>query len=102
MTKCTKCGFVSSFDREKCLICGGKLIHYEETPEELENRLETLRCKNLCKSQQQDNIPKCPLCQSPNIKQISAIKRAAHGYAFGLFSNTARSQWECLNCGNKF
>lgn len=48
------------------------------------------------------NSPKCPLCKSKNIRKTSAAKRIAHGAAFGLFSNTARSQWECLNCGNKF
>lgn len=48
------------------------------------------------------NQPKCPLCQSSNIQQISTIKRATHGMAFGLLSTTARSQWECKNCGNKF
>lgn len=46
--------------------------------------------------------PKCPVCSSPNIRKISITKRAIHGTAFGLFSKTARSQWECLNCGNKF
>lgn len=46
--------------------------------------------------------PKCPLCGSPNIKQISDIKKTTHALAFGLFSKTARSQWECKNCGNKF
>lgn len=48
------------------------------------------------------NIPKCPTCQSTKIKKISGIKRAAHGYAFGLFSKTARSQFECENCGYKW
>lgn len=48
------------------------------------------------------NIPKCPTCQSANIKSISGMKRAVHGYAFGLFSKTARSQFECKDCGYKW
>ncbi len=48
------------------------------------------------------NKPKCPTCQSINIKKISATKRVVHGYAFGLFSKTARSQFECKNCGYKW
>lgn len=48
------------------------------------------------------NVPKCPLCQSTNISQISLANRAVHGAVFGLFSVTARSQWECHNCHNKW
>lgn len=48
------------------------------------------------------NIPRCPTCSSTNIQKISTADRAAHGLAFGLFSKTARSQWECKNCGNKW
>lgn len=48
------------------------------------------------------NLPTCPICHSTNLKNISAIKAAAHWYAFGLLSKTARSQWECKNCGTKF
>ena len=47
-------------------------------------------------------VPKCPICQSPNIKKLTVTKRAVHGAAFGLFSKTARSQWECNDCGNKW
>lgn len=52
--------------------------------------------------QPQPNIPKCPTCGSTNIKKISSLSRAAHGYAFGLFSKTARSQFECKNCSYKW
>lgn len=48
------------------------------------------------------NIPKCPTCQSTKIKKISATKKVAHGLTFGLFSKTARSQFECCNCGYKW
>lgn len=49
-----------------------------------------------------DNVPKCPTCQSTNITKISATSRALHGVAFGLFSKTARSQFECKDCGYKW
>lgn len=52
--------------------------------------------------QQQQYTPKCPVCQSPNINKISGLSRAAHGLTFGLFSKTARSQWVCNSCGNKW
>ena len=54
------------------------------------------------KTVQEKHIPKCPICSSPNIHKISMSKRAVHGAMFGLFSKTARSQWECKNCGNKW
>lgn len=45
---------------------------------------------------------KCPVCGSTNVRTISMVKRAGMGAMFGLFSKTARSQFECLNCKNKF
>lgn len=49
-----------------------------------------------------DNIPKCPTCQSTNIKNISTARKALHGMAFGVLSKTAQSQFECCNCGYKW
>lgn len=51
---------------------------------------------------QNTNVPKCPTCQSTNIKKISVAKRATHGFMFGIFSKTAFSQFECNNCGYKW
>lgn len=48
------------------------------------------------------NIPKCPTCQSDNVKKISDVKRAVHGIAWGFLSKTAFSQFECKNCGYKW
>lgn len=48
------------------------------------------------------NIPKCPTCQSTRIKRISNAKRSLHAFAFGIFSKTAQSQFECENCGYKW
>ena len=91
-TVCTKCGksLVNSNGKTS-----GKMIYCESGQ-------YIIKKQDVNHKPKVEYIPRCPLCQSPNIKQISAVKRAAHGYAFGLFSNTARSQWECLNCGNKF
>lgn len=52
--------------------------------------------------QQSHSVPKCPTCQSENIKKISVAKRATHGALFGIFSKTAFSQFECNNCGYKW
>lgn len=50
----------------------------------------------------QKHIPKCPTCQSTNIKKISSVSKAVHGFAFGLFSKTAKSQFECNDCHYKW
>jgi hypothetical protein len=57
---------------------------------------------NINNNSNNSNQPHCPLCNSTNIRKISSVKRGVHAVAFGLFSTTARSQWECLSCGNKF
>lgn len=48
------------------------------------------------------NKPKCPTCNSTNIKKISGTAKVAGAVAFGLFSKTARSQFKCGNCGYKW
>lgn len=52
--------------------------------------------------QSKPDTPKCPTCGSTNISKISTATRAAHGFAFGLFSSTARSQFKCNACGYKW
>lgn len=51
--------------------------------------------KNIC-------TPKCPTCQSTDIKKIAFNEKATGYILFGLFSKTARSQFECENCGYKW
>lgn len=48
------------------------------------------------------NRPKCPTCQSTKIRKISATRRAVGALGFGLLSKTAKSQFECMNCGYKW
>lgn len=48
------------------------------------------------------NVPTCPTCHSTNVKKISFTKGYLHWRAFGLLSKTARSQFECNNCGYKW
>lgn len=59
------------------------------------NRLIERECANR-------GMPKCPTCGSYDVKRISDLKRATHAYAFGLFSKTARSQFECKKCHYKW
>lgn len=50
----------------------------------------------------QSNQPKCPTCSSTNIHKISASKKLMGAIGFGLFSKTAKSQFQCYNCGYKW
>ena len=76
-----------------------EMRNYQMPKEEREKILDDIFIKPV---REDKNIPKCPTCQSSKIKKISGVKRVVHGYAFGLFSKTARSQFECKNCGYKW
>ncbi len=47
-------------------------------------------------------IPKCPTCQSPDIKKISTMEKAESVFWFGMLSRKARKQWHCNNCGSEW
>lgn len=61
-------------------------------------------CKSKLENCEQPNetVPRCPTCHSTNIRKISDLRRGAHAVAWGLLSTTARSQFECKNCGYKW
>lgn len=46
--------------------------------------------------------PHCPTCNSTNVQKISDLRKAGGALMFGLLSTTARSQFECKNCGYKW
>ena len=48
---------------------------------------------------QPSNQPKCPTCSSTKIKKISGTKKIMGAIGFGLLSKSAKSQFECLDCG---
>lgn len=71
----------------RCPVCNSYLEQFEVNP---------------TNNTEQINTPKCPTCGSNNIKKISELRRGIHAAAWGLLSNTARSQFECNNCGYKW
>lgn len=76
---CPKCGEIEYGQFCKtCLKCNCKMLPYT------------------------GNIPTCPTCGSVAVKKISLAKGYLHWRAFGLLSKTARSQFECKNCGYKW
>lgn len=47
-------------------------------------------------------VPKCPTCQSPDIKKITNFEKAESLFWFGGLSRKARKQWHCNNCGSEW
>lgn len=45
------------------------------------------------------NVPKCPTCQSTNIKKVSTASKAGSVFMWGLLSQKVKKQWHCNNCG---
>jgi len=51
----------------------------------------------------QQNIPKCPICNSTNIHKISGVNKVGSALAFGVFAvGHVNKTWKCDNCGSKF
>lgn len=46
--------------------------------------------------------PKCPACQSPNIKKISNFSKAGSVVLWGFFAQKVKKQWHCNNCGSEW
>ena len=79
--KCQNDFFVPGY-KSKCPVCKGVL--------------------SFSQMNNSSNIPKCPTCGSTDLKKISTTSKVAGAAMFGLFSKTARSQFECKNCGYKW
>lgn len=54
---------------------------------------------NQQKQTEESNTPKCPHCNSTNIKSISGLNRAGSIAMFGIFSKKINKSFECKNCG---
>ena len=46
-----------------------------------------------------NKVPKCPTCQSTNIRKMGGVERGASIWAFGLFSKKINKTFKCNNCG---
>lgn len=89
----------------KCEKCGNET--YLEAENDYERVLICEKCAECHVVEQkqirpQPNAPHCPTCNSMNIKRISSTRKIAGALGFGLLSKTARSQFECLDCGYKW
>ncbi len=44
-------------------------------------------------------VPKCPTCQSTNIRKMGGVERGASIATFGIFSKKINKTFKCGNCG---
>ena len=49
-----------------------------------------------------DSTPKCPICNSKNLKKITVTNRAVSIAIFGILSTKINKQWHCNDCGTNF
>lgn len=93
--RCPKCGKEYIVSMDHCIQCGYKIESYIKRMNDLKNTIDT-------NEYSVKHIPHCPTCDSTNIKRISAASKAVGVGLFGIFSKTARSQFECKDCGYKW
>ncbi|RHC45949.1 hypothetical protein DW839_31840 [Enterocloster bolteae] len=62
--------------------------------------LETIPTNTEQRPIQQQNIPKCPTCNSTNIEKIGGLERGASIVMWGLFSKKINKTFKCKNCGH--
>lgn len=91
---CPKCGKQYPYLIDHCTECGYSTQAYKNRMIKLQEDVE--------KQIKQRNVPKCPTCGSTNIRKISTTRKVAGAIGFGLLSKTAKSQFECKNCGYKW
>lgn len=93
-TKCTEKEALEVIEELKAMLkdksSGRSVLNNKKTTKKIDSQ-ET-----------QQNTPKCPTCGSTNIRKISSTKKVAGAIGFGLFSKSAKSQFECKNCGYKW
>lgn len=78
------------------------IIEYELKMGQFRNQVEQQKSIQNQQAQvkQESNVPKCPTCQSTNIRKIGAGERAASVLGLGIFSKKINKTWKCNNCGH--
>lgn len=93
--------------KDQTRILANKFGGFQFSEKAYENRMSTVKgnatsTQHQSSSQQSNTQITCPICNSTNIKRISAASKAVGVGLFGIFSKTARSQFECKDCGYKW
>jgi hypothetical protein len=98
--KCPNCGRTYAYGAEgwfQCMNCNYPLKKSED--------VKVIRTPHLNEHQiigeidGLKNIPKCPTCQSSNVKKIGNLERAGSVAMLGIFSKKINKSFKCQNCG---
>lgn len=90
--RCPKCGKVYPASEKICKTCEERLV----SEAVYSNRLSAAR------RTANSNIPKCPICGSPNLKKLDALDRGFSVFMLGLGSNKIGKTYQCKNCKSTF
>lgn len=98
--KCPNCSSLIAETSRACPMCGyddiGSYLLKLEREKQAKYIDYTVGHTEIHKSQ---NVPKCPTCQSTDIKKVSTASKAGSVFMWGLLSQKVKKQWHCNNCG---
>ena len=106
--KCPNCGRIYNYKNDgwyQCMNCRYPLKKSEEVNNVKHPELNPMLSNNhvIEEIKNSNNFtPKCPTCQSTNIKKISGLSKAGSVALFGIFSQKVKKQWHCNGCGSDF
>ena len=98
MKQCPNCNKIYRDFDQYCLVCRYKLQCIEGT-EKIEYVPNPTGNQFTRKEIVVKSTPKCPTCQSTNIKNIGTGERVASVAMLGLFSKKINKSFKCKNCG---
>lgn len=100
---------------DKAEQLGARFILRYETDEERKQRLNKQYGKNSpayqqavvqncisaerARKEESRNVPKCPTCQSANLRKIATTSKVANTALFGIFGTKRHKTFHCNNCG---
>ena len=106
--KCPNCGRIYNYENDgwyQCMNCRYPLKKSEEVNNVKHPELNPMLSNNhvIGEIKNSNNFtPKCPTCQSTNIKKVSGLSKAGSVALWGIFSQKVKKQWHCNGCGSDF
>lgn len=89
--RCPRCGKMYPANQTVCKTCyNQKLVSEEQYKQGKTN------------SNNNQHIPKCPICGSADLKKLDALDRGFSAFMFGLGSNKIGKTYQCKNCKSTF
>ena len=89
----------------QCKTCKSEMQFICENKYNPKNGLSAIKNSNFnnsSKSKNENNIPRCPTCNSSDVEKISTTKKILGGAIFGSFSSDVRNTMHCKNCVYKW